>query len=124
MGQPCTNNLPDSAGWAASSEGFVRWKSGLLERVLIQKVEEGKFRIPDVTAGFFAQNRISYYLEVDVNIDCDGRVAPIAFISEFGEGSIKSGRWDPSSGHLVLRWEIPSNNLDATSVFKVSNPVQ
>lgn len=117
--QNCNNDLPDKIVWTGTSFGSTKWKPGNTLGLKIEKIRSGEFIVSDITAGFFNANKISYEVEVQISVRCDGSISPLDFASDFGEGSILSGQWDATTRKLTIQWEIPKNNLRETSTFLI-----
>ena len=106
-------------GHAKTLSGFGN-KYGSSNTVSITKSGNATISISDFSAGLFSKFDMGTDHPATLTFDCNGQVQSTSFSTDFGECTISSGSWNEEEQVLTIHWEIPYNQVQEISEFKIN----
>lgn len=117
---PDCPTIPENKTWLGKTTGGTKGKYGFITNASIKKLVDGRYSLSDFTAGYFLTIDVEMDLPVEIEIDCEGKVAAgPTVLTHFGYAEITGGNWDEEQQKLTLQWEIVLNSIIETSIFEI-----
>jgi hypothetical protein len=113
--QECNFSIPNQ-NWKGTTTINKNYAKANSDNVNIVKVGTRSYQVSDFSAGLFKSLGFNEDTKVILEFNCDGSIISKQEETKFGICEF-SGFWNDDKNTLIIKWKIPFNEINETSLF-------